>query len=478
MTDRDRKVLILGASGYERAKDGVRVDCVPWVRLQTISNLRDYDTVIFDLLSLKTPAERESVDWTHFYEIASFRKAIDVPFHGGSIVTIGDPRFAVHYTSRERVNGRGPAGGTERRHPFLIWSGLDFTWDSTPGDTIVISNDYGHRAFVRYLRTLRTWTYALRRCEINESELETRFNLKALSKTYREIEIQKDILCKNRYAHALAFEIRFGISESDGYQGSRVSAFGPLIFLPETTLSTDEAIQMVLQDICNIPTELPEPKWLEAFSAPGQAEIDTQIVEIQADIREGTTRLQKLQNTRTDVRQCLKLLYEREYALEPVARGILRTLGAEVEDPIEKNKEDGWIRVSAFGQELEGVLEIKSTKADHFTEDGRKQLLDWIDRGRTLRGKNYKGLFIGNGAVEKPIGDRVDAFSDSWKKSAALSGISAIKTEHLYAVYLLQQKGLLESEPFWKQLFETNGVFDASAYLELLCPQKQAAEES
>ena len=62
---------------------------------------------------------------------------------------------------------------------------------------------------------------------------------------------------------------------------------------------------------------------------------------------------------------------------------------------MEKNKEDGWITVKVDGIVYEGVLEIKSTKSGQFGEDGRKQLLDWIDRGRTLRLKNYKGYSLG-----------------------------------------------------------------------------------
>jgi hypothetical protein len=50
-----------------------------------------------------------------------------------------------------------------------------------------------------------------------------------------------------------------------------------------------------------------------------------------------------------------------------------------------------------------GVLEIKNTQSDQFSGDGRKQLLDWIDRGRTQEQMNYKGIFVGNSAVTKPV---------------------------------------------------------------------------
>lgn len=173
----------------------------------------------------------------------------------------------------------------------------------------------------------------------------------------------------------------------------------------------------------------------------------------------------------------MKLLYEREYALEPVARDILRGLGAHVEDPAEKNKEDGWIVVKVTDTTYEGVLEIKSTRSDQFGEDGRKQPLDWIDRGRTLRGKNYKGIFIGNSAVDKPMKERSWAFNDSWTKAAELSGICAMKTEDLYVIYLLKSRGEIDLDSFWKELFGTSGIFDMTKHWEMLSPKDEKSSE-
>jgi hypothetical protein len=135
---------------------------------------------------------------------------------------------------------------------------------------------------------------------------------------------------------------------------------------------------------------------------------------------------------REKARVCLKLLYEREYALEPVARDIFREVGATVEEPAEKNKEDGWITIHVAGTTHEGVLEIKSAKSDQFNEEGRRQVGEWIERGRAMRGKNYKGIFFGNSAAAKPVGDRPDAFSDSWKKAAELSQICSMKSEEIF----------------------------------------------
>ncbi len=108
---------------------------------------------------------------------------------------------------------------------------------------------------------------------------------------------------------------------------------------------------------------------------------------------------------------------------------LFRVIGAHVKVLEEKNKEDGWIIVEVGNTTYEGVLEIKSTKTDTFNERGRTKLLGWIDRGRTLQEKNYKGIFIGNSAVNRPKDERPLAFSGSWIKAAELSGICALKDE-------------------------------------------------
>jgi hypothetical protein len=185
-------------------------------------------------------------------------------------------------------------------------------------------------------------------------------------------------------------------------------------------------------------------------------------------LAEQQAALELAMSDRVKARVCLKLLYEREYALEPVVRDILRQLGATVEEPAEKNKEDGWITIQVAGTTHEGVLEIKSATSDQFREDGRRQVSEWIERGREIRGKNYKRIFIGNSAVAKPLnslGDRPDAFSDSWKKAAKLSGICAMKSEELFLIYTLHKRGKVHLDDFWTKLFTTNGIFDIQPFI-------------
>lgn len=459
---------MIGAKGYQQTGEGVRVDCCLWSALKSLDNIRDYDRIILDLLELQDENARKGIDWTSFHEQLNFPNAIDVLTNGGSIIIVGDPRFMVPGPKTDKPEDPAP-----RDEPFLKWTGIKFNWDPEPGDTVRFADDYEHRRYEQYVSKLKRWTYSLAKCDIDREMLPQQFNVEYMKQKNIDIGLKRDFFCVNRYRHALAFTLRFQYLGRERHEESKVlDTHGPFIFLPAISLSADETRQLIFADICDVQASIPEPEWINLYSAPGQSKVDDEIKKIDTDLEAVQNKLQEAKERRAKTRECLKLLYEREFALEPVAREILRGLGAHVEDPSESNKEDGWIVVRIGDKTYEGVLEIKSTRGDQFGEDGRKQLLDWIDRGRTLREKNFKGIFIGSSAVDKPLKERPWAFSDSWTKAAALSGICALKTEDLYVVHLLNAKGAVELDRFWEDLFGTNGVFDMKRYWDMLSPKE------
>lgn len=468
MAKRKRKVLLVGAKGYQQTGEGVLVDCCLWTEIKKVSNIRDYDTIILDLLNIKSDKDRENVDWNLFYHILNFQNIMDILLNNGAIIVIGDPRFLIP-VPHNRENDKSKEKANQ---PFLQWSGAKFLWDSEPGDTVHFMDDYEHRRFERYISHLKKWDYSLERCDVDKDVISQRFDLDKAERDNLEIGLSRDNFCFNRYRNALAFTLRYQYLRHERYSPPEVlETHGPIIFLPAVSLSPDATRQLVLSDICGVETLLPEPEWINDFVAPGQKKMDEEINTIEGDLHNLLERLEDAKSRRAKTRECLKLLYEREFALEPVVREILRGLGAHVEDPSEPNKEDGWIVIRVGDKTYEGVLEAKSTRSDQFNEDGRKQLLDWIDRGRTMRGKNYKGIFIGNSAVDKHCKERPWAFSDSWMKAAKLSDICALKTEDLYVIHLLNAKGNINIDEFWSKLFNTNGIFDMKQYWEMLAPK-------
>ncbi|MCY3767489.1 MAG: hypothetical protein OXH06_18895 [Gemmatimonadetes bacterium] len=451
MASRKRKVIIFGAKGFERTTTDLRIECFQWYQLAQIRNVRDYDVVIFNLLPLTSIDEREKVAWNRFRTLLDFRVTIDILMNGGSIYIVGDPRFNTPLVDRPQNQKNNLNVAQQQGAPFLEWTGVKYIWDSNAGDTITRLFDYRSEHFSEYIAKFSKWRYSLFRAELDYETMGRYFKQSA----HGEFKLSRDDFCRNRYKCALAFTLHLSYGDNE---------FGPLVFLPELSVSEEETIQLMLSCI-GIETDLPEPKWLSEYMAPGQDEVDDEISRIETELSALNKNLEIANFERASCRECLKLLYEKEHALEPVVRDILRALGADVEDPKEKGKEDGWLAVKVGDKTYEGVLEVKSTRRDKFGEDGRKQLLEWIDRGRIQRHKNYKGVFIGNSAVEKPVGERPDAFSDNWRKAAELSGICALKTEHLYAFYVLKKSGKIEMDEIWKIIFESNGVLNFDKYL-------------
>jgi len=468
MRDRKQKILLLGCNSYSGSNDEMIVVSCGWDKISPSINLRDYDTILINLLEL-SEEKRSTINWQIFGEIVSLVVARDVLQNQGKIILVGDPRFQYPVANEDGRDKKGT-----KNVDFLNWTGLDCSWDASSGDTIEFFDSYDNKEFVEYVRKLKRWEYSLSKCKVNMTAMEKCFRLSYLESQGYEVDRSLKHVVQNRYRHELLFEVSIGVFGAS-YSGRECKLpWGPIVFLPPIDTSVDETIQIVLRDMCGFESALPEPAWISSYKAPGQGEIDEDIVRIHGEIDALNERLNVAKAERVKRRSCLKLLYEREFELEPAVRDILRALGGHVEDPTEKNKEDGWLSVDVDGVTYEGVLEIKSTRKECFGEDGRKQLVDWIDRGITLRQKKYKGIFIGNSAVDKSLNERPVPFSDSWKKAAELGGLCALTTVDLYIIYLLHARGSLDVDSFWKHLFSTNGILSSRQYYEALAPKEKS----
>ena len=105
---RNHKVLLIGAKGYQQTGEGVRVDCCLWSALSKLDNIRDYDTVILDLLELQTDGAKKAVDWPDFDQQFNFRNAVDILSNRGTIIVVGDPRFRIPVGSLDRQERGSP----------------------------------------------------------------------------------------------------------------------------------------------------------------------------------------------------------------------------------------------------------------------------------------------------------------------------------------------------------------------------------
>jgi hypothetical protein len=441
------KILILGARGYSFSDETTRVFSVGWDELQKIKNLRDYDVLILDLFT-GPPV----VEWQRIYDLLDEEVMVNI-LRDGEILIIGDPRFNVE-TSVE-------SGGRIRR-PFLEWTATRFQWHNERGDTVEVTNEHRLRNYQPYLDHLHRWDYALDGIQLVREQLFIE-DLNSFMAAGGRVRLEKTRLAWNRYGKDLAFRLNLILEAPDSRGFSEwepVRELGHITFLPQTDLSEQESLLLLLRNLYGVESGATEPEWLLPYVAPGQQAVDQQIEHLTKQLEETSAQLSDAQLARAETRECLRLLYERGKPLEDAVRDILQVLGAEVEIPKEEGKEDGWISVVAGGKALEGVLEIKGTNSDQFDISGFRQLLEWHHRGIELRHKKYKPIFIGNSAADRPVDKRPVAFSDTWQKSAELASVVAVKTEDLYYAYELKLVGKLDVTKFWDNMFATDGVLE------------------
>ena len=203
----------------------------------------------------------------------------------------------------------------------------------------------------------------------------------------------------------------------------------------------------------------PSPAWAESILIEGQSTIDAEIQRVDAEISEFVRRKELLLAKRTASRQPLRLLFDIGTGLEDIVLSVFEELGAIVRRPDSPGMEDGWITVHVGEDVFQGVLEVKGTRSRQFKEDGLRQLGTWINRGIELEQRRYKGLFVGNADIGTRPERRKSPFSAGFASHAELHSFAAITSTDLFRVLQENRAGALDRETFWRELFETDGVY-------------------
>ncbi len=453
------RVALIGSEGLRSHDRDKQLTCYGWGDLAAIKNLSDFDIVILNLLSL---SEAKKVDWTAFSRALPLATAAEIIGHGGRILIVGDPRIEVTLPSE---SGKGTY-----KEPFLEWCGMEFEWDNRSGQSKQCNYQDYHdlQAYNRYLEHLDTWSYSLRVATPKAHDLARVLAVDAnlSDRNGLRLAVHNEPFCASRYDTALAGALSPCLVQRNGLDHlgrpiwDEIKRFGSIVFLPPNRLSAADSIGLLLEDVCDIRVHRSEPAWIEAMEAPGQAAVDDDLRAIEAEIRSQVERLEAKRADRISTRRLLGLLYEQHGALEDVVREALTELGAEVENPVDPTKEDGWLTVRVGDQVFDAVLEIKGTGRDQFDESGLRQLDEWVSRGIDQRDKRPKGIFVGNPATALPPADRPDPFGVNFRRSAHLRGFVVVRSEDLYDALCLKKRGGLDTDRFWLDLLSTDGVFE------------------
>jgi hypothetical protein len=437
-----RKIAIVGLGGMDIRGEHQDVRSHDWSNLRRFGTLRDYDGIVVTLTEGVTDAQLAELA-----QMLAGGVCRSVLEHGGAIYVLGDPRRNI---------------GLPKPAPFLTWTGLDFDWIDGAGDTVNLASDSAEIG--GYLRSLSSWTYSLKSVKLADPTTWTTATPKALRWSVRSRP-----LAKNRFGGYLASHITLYLEQLKQHRTTTYwdaksgTLTGPLVLLPFTQLSPKDSVATLLRDVFEVVYDTPAPSWINSVTMPSTVlELDHQLATVAREAEELRAREQALKVARTAAAQPLTLLYGQGEDLEVAVRHALSRLGAEVEEPTNPGKEDGWIRVTVNGRTEQAVLEIKSTRKDSFDEGGVRQLLEWQVRGIADRQIRYKPLFIGNPGADKAPRDRKQPFSQSWINTARLGDIAALLTEDLFRAVLLHERGELELDGFWSAIFSAAGPINTA----------------
>ena len=248
MSSREKKILLIGAKGYQQREDNFRIDNYLWKDLKKIKNIRDYDTIIVDLLEIEKEEDRNNIDWNEFKGLFNIHNTIDILYHMGEIIIVGDPRFMILSNSQKDQQNDNES------IPFLNWTGILFMWDSQPGDTIDMLYTERYRRYERYISHLNSWMYSLANIKINLDIIGQRIDLKQLKSNNRRIDLKQYPYCCNRYRFNLISAISYVIFQDFKHDKSEeIKETGDIVFLPKISLSHDETRQIILSDFCGVP---------------------------------------------------------------------------------------------------------------------------------------------------------------------------------------------------------------------------------
>jgi hypothetical protein len=446
---RKQRIALLGVDGIDSRSGDTEVRSFPWTYSGEASVVADYDVAIVDL---SNAAPQDSITRYALPQGDNGRLILDLldaaqrlMLAGGDVVVIGRPDTMVWAQSYG-------LGGVHWTQSF--WTGIDYQWDENAGDHI--EGIASESEFTPLLSRITRYDYSLRLAEFPSVPPVDHYA--GYGPPRREPVPRRHLdtipLAWTKHNTLVASQHRIVYdSEVPARQPGRVTV------LPAFGADGRRLVESILRDVYAVSIPSAEAPWLEAIRAPGEGSIVSELESLQSRAADIAGAIREAGERRATVRRVLRALSEGDTALEDVVRDLLRALGAHVVDPIEPNKEDGWVTVELPGGLREGVLEIKSTQRTTFDEGGLKQLAQWKERGRA-RGKHYKGIFIGNSAYALPPHERQDPFGSGFRKTASDADVVALTTETL--IEELRRVVDRGADPlgFWHRLFETRGVYD------------------
>ncbi len=428
----NRRILILGSARHTRL-----VKAYEWDSLPPKLNVSDYDTVILNLEPFQNREYANGINvdlipvWSQFARLIFSRES--------EIVAIGSPEFAL---------------GANPYLPPTWWLPVELTFVHETGQEI----REVEAEFSFYFDLVRSWSFYLEGVRPKGSDF-TKAYVATGAPGADSIRQSVSALAGTRFQRAIGFKISFvALDTRNSPFDSQVGESGDVFWLPAPTeTSTVDGIDVILREKYGLRFEKTPPKWIGAFQLPAQLPLQEAVQEKESAIADLRKQLEADRLALAQTSRFLQLLYEQgEDVLEPVVRDALRGLGANVEDPGQKGREDGRL-VDHLGRR--GMLEVKGRSGSLRLSDVR-ELDNWVREAIANEKWQGKGLLIVNLQCDEDPRKRKDCIPPNCVEAARTFDIAIITTAQLFHALVLNQKGALDREAFWNRLFSAGGLSD------------------
>lgn len=417
---------------------------VTWFDLEKIANIRDFDDVILDFwdfpeikgVTFPKYKDEDVQAWRIYDRLFTDQITYEFMLQGGRVILVGNPAFT--------RPGRGLGGpgsiGNVPFSPSLSYTSIE--WENARGRKFTITDAGKSSGLGDYLNRLDEYSVAFHEFshhfEPNGNDF---WDVKPLATT------------------PVGKPIAFGITHRKIPIQPRQKD-GHFVFLPQVKQSHEDAMLLLLSGYFGIQATLDTtvPAWVSSLRMTGEDQLDADQSSLEAQRQDIVLREKEILARRAAIRKPSELLYATADLFEIAVRNAFRELGASVKDPVDPNKEDGWVSIVVNGKQLEGVLEMKGMTKPYYDSYGLRQLGNWVQRGK-INNIDYKPIFVGVSARNTTPAQRPNPISDDFRNTAREFDVAILTGEVLFEAVMLDRDGKLERDKFWTDLFGCVGVF-------------------
>jgi hypothetical protein len=445
------KVLVIGSLGHGG------VACMDWMQ-EDIPNIADFDVVIVNTGTLtgiindwasRNVLERQ--EWEALYRRLNKveERLLRVGETKGIICAIVYPPASV---TREGISSYTSTIRNSDWDPFPV------SRVEEGGDTKEVLDDH----FQRYFDAVGSWVFYFRANRDSyffmglEEKWGSAFHVSCLDRPI--------VINRQRQAIGLTFAYGLHAYTSHNVWGADRKwkaepdfVSGSVYYLPPPTrVSDDEAVRILLEDLCGIEARATAPGWAALVDLPGSCELEDQIRARQGQIHRVQKELDPLLNEKERREAFKAILYETgitplQETVEAAFKELgFKTLPSEVSDEF---------YIEFGGQQA--LVEVKGVDKSASLKDVR-QVIDYQLEYEQRHGDSIKAILVVNAwrhlPPEKRGLARTLVFPDNVVKRAEANNIALLDTVELFNALNAFWLGQVETQDLFDKLLDTRGV--------------------